>query len=249
MKIIEGKKVIYDSDREFYSRQVQGAKPHDNDRIVKARIAEALHLLMFGGKLDYTQPPVERTDPNFASDIRILDVGCRDGWSLTYLKKGCPDGFSFFTPEKRFNNTCGLELSHATVKYARSRGRNVIQGDIRKLVIEENAFDVIFTRHCLEHLDKPLDALKNIAKMLKPGGTLLAIVPRESQNINPEKSLHSYHFCNNNDLVDLVDAAGLKITDSFHRAEYSYRKRKYWYKLSARLRCMGPELWVFATKS
>ena len=240
---------MYDSDGEFYCHQVQGAKPHDNNRIVKARIAEALRFLMLGGKLHHTEPPAERADPDFAYDVRVLDVGCRDGWSLEYLKRGCPNGFTFFPRSKQFHNTCGIELSHETAEYAKAKGRNIIQGDIRNLVIEENAFDVIFTRHCLEHLDKPLSALRNIAKMLKPGGTLLAIVPKETHDINPDKSLHSYLFGNDSDLLNLIVAAGLTVTDSFCRNEYSYHKRKYWYKLSARPRCMGPELWVFATKA
>lgn len=239
---------MYNSDEEFYSHQVQGARPHDNNRIVRTRITEALRFLLFGGKLLNTEPPAERADPNFSPDIRFVDVGCRDGWSLKYLKAGCSGGFTFFLPKKKFCNTCGLELSHETVKYARTRGRTVIQGDIRNLVIKESAFDVIYTRHCLEHLDKPLDALKNIAKMLTSGGTLLAIVPKETKDINPEKTLHSYQFRNDNDLADLVTAAGLIVTCGFRRNEYSYRMRKYWYKLSARLRRMGPELWVLATK-
>ncbi len=166
MKVIEGKRVMYDSDEEFYTHQARRSKPHDNNLLVKTRIAEALRFLMLGGKLDYTEPPVERPDPQFLPDIRFLDVGCRDGWSLTYLKRGCSDGFTLFPPKKRFRNTCGIELIDKIVEYAQRKGRNVIQGDIRHLVIEENAFDLIYTRHCLEHLDNPLEALKNITKML-----------------------------------------------------------------------------------
>lgn len=248
MKLIKGKTILYDSDEEFYSRQTLGAKPHDKNRIVRTFIAEAVRFLMLGGKLDYTEPPAERADPDFSADAKFLDVGCRDGWSLTYLKKGCLDGFTLFPPKKRFKCTCGLELSRETVKYARAKGRNVIQGDIRNLVIGENAFDVIFTRHCLEHTDRPLDALRNMVRMLKPGGTLLVIVPREDHDLDPEKSLHSYQFRNDNELADLVAAAGLTVVNSFRRNEYSYRKRKHWYKLSARPRHMGPELWVLATR-
>lgn len=248
MKVIEGKRVIYNSDEEFYAHQARRSKPYDHNRVVKGRIAEALRFCMFGGRLKHTDPPIQRSDPGFASDIRILDVGCGDGWSLDYLARGCPEGFALFPPKKRFRNACGIEMIHTVVEYAQTKGRNVVQGDIRYFVIEENAFDLIYTRHCLEHLDKPLDAIKNIAKMLKPGGTLFAIVPKENQDINPQKTVHSYQFRNDNELAHLVRAAGLTVLQSFHRNEYTYRKRKYWYKLSARLRYMGPELWVFGTK-
>ena len=204
---------------------------------------------MLGGQLKYTEPPVRRVDPDFSPDIRILDVGCGDGWSLEYLRRGCPDGFALFPPKKRFCDACGIEMIHTVVEYAQSRGRNVIQGDIRRLVIETDAFDLIYTRHCLEHLDDPLAALKNIASMLKPKGTSLVIVPKEDEDLNPEKSVHSYQFRNDDDLARLVSSAGLTVTDSFRRDGYTYRKRKYWYRLSLRPRYMGPELWVFATKS
>jgi len=248
MKVIEGKRVTYDSDEEFYTHQAHRSKPADNNRVVKGRIAEALRFLMMGGKLKYTNPLIERADPNFAHDVKFLDIGCADGWSLVYLGKGCPNGFTISPPKKRFLNTYGVEMIHKVVEYAQKKGRNVIQGDIRRLIIEENAFDIIYTRHCLEHLDDPLQALRNIAGMLKPGGTLLAIVPKEDKDINPEKSVHSYQFRNENELAHLITNAGLTVTNSFRRNEYTYRKRKYWYRLSRRLRCMGPELWVFATK-
>ena len=177
MKIIEGKRVTYDSDEEFYARQALRSKRHDNNRLVKGRIAEALQFCIFGGKLDHTDPPIVRANPNFSPDIRILDVGCGDGWSLEYLKKGLSENHTMFGSKKKFLNTCGIEMIHKVVEYAQRKNRNVIQGDIRHLIIEENAFDLIYTRHCLEHLDDLLGALKNITKMLKPRGTLLAIVP------------------------------------------------------------------------
>ncbi len=248
MKVIEGKRVTYDSDQEFYAHQARRSKRHDNNRLVRDRIVTALRFLMLGGKLNHTDPPVERTDPNFARDIRILDVGCGDGWSLEYMGKGCPEGFTLSPPKKRFRNTCGIEMIHELVEYAQSKGRNVIQGDIRHLVIEENAFDLIYTRHCIEHLDDPLLALRNIARMLRPGGTLLAIVPKENKDLDLQKSVHSYQFRDDYELAHLVTRAGLTVTQSFCRQKYTYRKRKYWYRLLPRLRCWGPELWVFATK-
>jgi SAM-dependent methyltransferase len=248
MKVIEGKRVAYDSDEEFYAHQARRSKRSDNNRVVKGRIAEALRFCMLGGQLKYTDPPVERGDPGFPTDIRILDVGCGDGWSLDFLAKGCPEAFALFPPKKGFRNACGIEMIHSVVEYAQSKGRNVIQGDIRRLVTEADAFDLIYTRHCIEHLDDPLAAIKNIAKMLKPKGTLLAIVPKEDKDLDPEKSVHSYQFRDDDDLARLATRAGLTVTESFRRNGYTYRKRKYWYRLSRRPRYMGPELWVFATK-
>jgi SAM-dependent methyltransferase len=248
MKVIDGRRVAYESDEEFYLRQALRSEPADKNRVIKSRISEALRFLMFGGKLKNTVPPAERDNPNFASDVKFLDIGCADGWSLVYLGKGCPCGFTIIHPKKKFFNTCGIEMIQEVAEYGKRKGLNIIQGDIRRLVIEENAFDIIYTRHCIEHIDDPLLAIKNIAKMLKPKGTFLVIVPWEQIDLNPEKSVHSYQFRNDDDLVKLVTNAGLKVTNSFVRSGYTYRKRKYWYRLWLRRRYMGPELWVFATK-
>ena len=246
MKVVNGKSVEYDSDAEFYSRQAGGAHPHDGNMIVRGRIAEALNLLMLGGGLDNTDKAVERLDPGYSANVRFVDVGCRDGWSLEYLASGCRRGF--WGKRKRFGDVCGLELSAETVGYAQSQGRNVVQADIRKDVVKEGCFDVVFSRHCLEHLDKPLDALKNMSRMLRPGGEMLVIVPNETWDIDPERSLHSYVFRETDSLSMLVEAAGLKVTLSFGRDEYYYRKRKYWYRLFPKRRHATAELWVFATK-
>lgn len=58
--------------------------------------------------------------------------------------------------------------------------KEVIYGDIAKSILcNENEADNIFCCHTLEHmpLENMVDALKNIYKMLKPGGTFRLIVP------------------------------------------------------------------------
>ncbi len=246
MKLISPKRVIHDSDEEFYNRQAPRSNPHDNNRLVTGRGAELLRFLMFGGELAHSDPIFVRPDPDYPVDVKILDVGCRDGWTLDFLKKGCSTGL--FGGAKKFKNALGLEIINETVEYAMMKGRNVIQADIRKTVVEENAFDVIYTRHCLEHLDEPLEALKNIAKMLKPGGTLFAIVPKETDDLDLEKSVHSYLFSEEDELAKLIEEAGLRVTQNIPRKGYFYQKRKYWYKLRAKQREWGPELAVLATK-
>lgn len=249
MKVIDQKRVIYDSDMEFYQHQAHRSNPHDKNRLVTGRNAELLHFLFCGGQLPHTYPAVMRENPCFATDIRSLDVGCRDGWSLDYVNNGCPKwGINLFTKRKKYLNTTGIELIHETVEYARKKRRNVIELDIRKSMLEGELFDVIYTRHCLEHIDEPLNALRNIAKMLRKGGTLLAVVPKEENFLTLDRGNHSYLFREDNELADMVEQAGLRVTHNIVRKAYWYRKRKYWYKLRAKLRCWGPELCVLATK-
>ena len=248
MQVVDGRRVKYDSDEEFYSHQAKCPHFYDVNRIIRRRTAEAIRFFLLGGTLTHTVPPVTRSDPGFSPDMRFLDIGCADGWSLTYVNKGCPERGSFSRPAKRFHDTCGLELIHEVAEYAQKKGRNVRQGDIRRLVLEENAFDAIYTRHCLEHLDDPFAVLKNVERMLKPGGNLMAIVPLEERDINADRSVHSYQFRDDADLANLVRAAGLTVVQSFRRNGYTFRMRKYWYRLRAPIRQAEPELWVIAAK-
>lgn len=250
MKVIDGKRVIYDSDAEFYQHQAPRSNPHDKHRPERDRNAELLHFLFCGGQLSHTDPAVVRENPNFPTDIRFLDVGCRDGWSLEYVNNGCPVlGINLFKKRKKYPNTTGIELVSETVGYARRKRRNVVELDIRKSILEGPLFDVIYTRHCLEHIDDPLNALCNIVKMLKKGGIFFAVVPKEEHELDAEKSVHSYLFRKDNELAEMIEHAGLHVTQNIIRNTYSYRKRKYWYKLRAKLRSWGPELCVLATKN
>jgi SAM-dependent methyltransferase len=248
MQVVNGRRVVYNSDEEYYLRQVSGSRPRDTKPVRKAPIAEALRFLMVGGSLDHTTPPVTRADPGFGPGVRFLDVGCRDGWSLTCLQKGLYRGWTHAICAKRFPDVSGMELCRETVQYAQSRGRIVTRADVRKQRIADNAFDIVFTRHCLEHLDEPQKGLANIAAMLKPGGVLLAIVPKEDTPIDVQRSIHSYQFCADDDLANMVRAAGLDVFCHFRRDGHSYYLRSRWYKLKARLRHAEPELWVLARK-
>ena len=60
-------------------------------------------------------------------------------------------------------------------------GYRVIKKDIPQYLKNERParYDGVYARHILEHFDKPalIELLKNIKKVLKPGGRLVAILP------------------------------------------------------------------------
>ena len=62
MKIVDSRRVAYDSNEEFYTHQARRSKAHDNDRLVKGQIPEALQFCILGGKLKYTDKHIERAD-------------------------------------------------------------------------------------------------------------------------------------------------------------------------------------------
>lgn len=53
-------------------------------------------------------------------------------------------------------------------------------GDARQLPFPSNSFDVVISAHMLEHLDDPLTALREMLRVLKPGGELILAITKRS---------------------------------------------------------------------
>ena len=86
-----------------------------------------------------------------------------------------------------------------------------IKADVSKpLPIEDGTVDTIVARHILEHIVRPIDALKNWEKVLKIGGRLILALPdhgkRNTIPMNPE------HVCayTQENLKELMDLLGWK---------------------------------------
>lgn len=57
---------------------------------------------------------------------------------------------------------------------------DIEDGDAQLLAgVADETFDFVFSSHCLEHLHKPADGLRNWFRVLKPGGHLIVTIPDE----------------------------------------------------------------------
>jgi rhamnosyltransferase len=99
---------------------------------------------------------------------RALDLGCGSGETSGTLRK-----------MGRFDWVCGLESSPQAAQVARKVLDQVIEQDIEKLEFPfaPESFDVILALDILEHLVDPWTVLKNLEKLLKPGGVLVTSLP------------------------------------------------------------------------
>lgn len=61
--------------------------------------------------------------------------------------------------------------------------------DIRALSFEDEAFDWIFCYHVLEHIDDDMAALRELFRVLRPGGRAIIQVPIEVENTVERSSL------------------------------------------------------------
>ena len=113
----------------------------------------------------------------------LLEVGSCEGYLFDHLKDA---GFKYLY---------GIDISPDAIQKLKGRGYNGEILDIHNF--SENFFEkygTIVSSHSLEHCHNPKKAIENMYKMLKKGGRLLVVVPRQDKKPVPDKWEHWYHF-------------------------------------------------------
>ena len=99
---------------------------------------------------------------------RILDVGCGlGGKTAWYAEAGA---------EQVFAVDLAWDHVRQTARYAQQRGQSarihVLRADAMRLPFAEGSFDLVTANDSLEHFADPQAALAELARVLRPGGSL-----------------------------------------------------------------------------
>lgn len=106
---------------------------------------------------------LDRIRQTIGTGGRLLDVACGPGILLADLAD-------------RFDSVTGIDLTPAMAERAREKlgaagiDATVDVGDARDLPYPTRSFDAVVTRLFLHHLDRPAAVVKEIARVLRPGG-------------------------------------------------------------------------------
>ena len=93
---------------------------------------------------------------------RVLEVGCGRGVALPVLHE-------LLRPRR----LVGLDIDAALLEHARAAapaGAEVVHGDVHLLPFPAASFDLVIDFGTCYHIARPADALREIARVLRPGG-------------------------------------------------------------------------------
>lgn len=95
---------------------------------------------------------------------KLVDLGCGTGGTTLWLKE--------------FGDVTGVDASPEALAYCRRRGlKKLLRSPLERLRLPSRAFDAAFALDILEHVRDDAQALSEVHRILKPGGSLLVTVP------------------------------------------------------------------------
>ncbi|MEV6167269.1 class I SAM-dependent methyltransferase [Streptomyces sp. NPDC051954] len=119
---------------------------------------------------------------------RVLDAGCGTGRALTPLRAAVgPSGV-----------VLGADLTPAMLEAAVRAGRDrdglLLLADVAALPLRSESLDAVFAAGLVAHLPQPEQNLKELARVVRPGGTLAlfhpigraALAARQGRQITPD---------------------------------------------------------------
>lgn len=91
------------------------------------------------------------------------------------LEVGC--GAGRFLDICHCNSYVGLDIYHSVGKIIKNKGGIGVRGNASNLPFSNSSFDICLCCEMLEHVDNPLGCLKEMYRVLRPGGKLIITVP------------------------------------------------------------------------
>jgi demethylmenaquinone methyltransferase/2-methoxy-6-polyprenyl-1,4-benzoquinol methylase len=110
--------------------------------------------------------------------IELLDIGPEDH----VLDIGCGTGFATEGLLSKTEHVYGLDQSADQLEkaYAKFGTRGPVRfhrGDAERLPFADDSFDVVWSSGSIEYWPNPVDALRELRRVTKPGGQVLVVGP------------------------------------------------------------------------
>jgi ubiquinone/menaquinone biosynthesis C-methylase UbiE/uncharacterized protein YbaR (Trm112 family) len=118
----------------------------------------------------------ELTKPYLLEGVKVLEVGCGRGYSTALISQ--------------ITSIAVFDISKSSLDYAKELGNfgnNVFyfQGNVYSIPFEAETFDIVIATEVLEHLPALDKAMREINRVLKSGGLVIASVPNTIMYLYP----------------------------------------------------------------
>lgn len=190
------------SDQQSITRAGNPAKPHgEAGAEMLARMNES-HAPVTAWALSHAHP---------APDAAVLDIGCGGGATLRRLAELVPQG-----------TLVGLDYSPLSVAETRYYNRDlvtagvlqVMESSVEDIPFAPASFDLITTVESFYFWPAPQDNLREVRRVLRPGGTFLLVADIYDKPGLPEQALR------NIEEYKLFNPSLLRLGGMLHRAGF-----------------------------
>lgn len=132
---------------------------------------------------------------------RVLDIGCGQGVALKHFVAA---GYE----------AVGIALGDEDVRACIEAGFDVQKMDQSFLDFPDASFDLVWSRHCLEHSIMPYFTLSEMSRVLRPGGYCYVEVPSPDSSCNHQANPNHYSVLGRSMWSELIRRSGLALIDS-----------------------------------
>lgn len=129
---------------------------------------------------------------------RILDVGCGQGPALDLLRN---EGY----------HAVGITINDEDIRVCREHGHEVYKMDQSFLEFPPEEFDLVWSRHCLEHSVMPFVTLHGFRRVLREDGFLYLEVPAPDTASHHESNVNHYSTLPKSAWMSLLNRCGFKV--------------------------------------
>lgn len=121
----------------------------------------------------------------YVARMRVLDIACGAGW-----------GTALLVSRGRAISVVGIDIDAATAVFARKRhGSEVVQfvlSSAERIPLRDSSVDVAVSIETIEHVRDPQRLLRELARVVVPGGKVVISTPRNEkpERMNPSNCYH-----------------------------------------------------------
>ena len=145
---------------------------------------------------------------NNTAKPKILNIGCGTGGTIKVLEK--------------FGTVDNVDVSDDAIRLTKKSGYKVTKVQGVELPFKSTTFDIVGAFDVLEHIENDVDALKEWARVLKPGGRVVLTVPAYSWLWSEhDTSLHHFRRHTRAGIRYRAKEAGLKTVKTSYAIVFS----------------------------